>query len=72
METHKGKISVKIIVNPVWLKEHTDLSQCRVCGEIIYSDIYRLWIMPYVDKLRLTGEKTEIKLCESCCNLATA
>ena len=69
MKTKKGKISVKININPVWLKEQTDLSRCNCCDDVIYGDMYRLWIMPHVDDLRLKGDQTSIIICKSCLEL---
>lgn len=66
----KGKLTVKITVQKIWLKEPTDLSKCVGCGDVIYSDINRLWIMPKTEKLNLIGYKTDMILCNACCGLA--
>lgn len=63
------EITCKLVINKVWLKEQTDIRKCSACQDEIYSEMYRLWLMPHVDKLRLIGEKTNICLCESCFGL---
>lgn len=58
-----------IDINPIWLKEKTDLSKCCGCNDIIYGNLFRLWIMPKKDNVNLTGHKTDMVLCESCIDL---
>jgi len=65
----KGKLTVKISVQKVWLKEPTDLSKCAGCSDVIYSEMNRLWIIPKTEKLNLIGYKTDMVLCNSCCVL---
>ena len=64
-----SKLTVKIAIQIVWLKEPTDLSKCNGCNEIIYGKMFRLWIMPKVGRLHLFGHTTGMVLCESCCTL---
>ena len=65
-----AKIEFKININPVWLTEQTDLSDCTTCGDKIYGKMYRLWIMPYAGNLALKGHSTDMVVCESCYELA--
>jgi hypothetical protein len=65
----EGKITYKITITKVWLAEKTDCSECEACKDKIFSDMYRLWLMPDVGKLRKFGRKTDIVLCESCFNM---
>ena len=64
-----GKILTEMTINPILLEEQADLSKCKACKDVIYSGMYRLWLMPYINNLRLICEKTEIKLCGSCKDL---
>lgn len=66
-----ARLLVEIKLNPVFIAEKTFLQNCCGCGEIIYSDNYRLWIMPKKiesssSSLNLRGHKTNFELCESC------
>lgn len=62
-------LTIEVTVEPVWLKEQTDLSKCAICDDMICSEMYRLWLMPYTDNVRLRGEPTGMVVCESCIGL---
>ncbi len=46
-------------IKPYWKREHTDLSECNGCTEIIYSDMWRLVIREIKGTIKMT-------LCDSC------
>jgi|GEM_PF-6020837 len=61
-----SELVVKLKVEPVWLREKTDLSICKACKEKIFSNMLRLCIMSEANGVRLYSDKTDIVLCESC------
>lgn len=54
---------VKLKVEPVWLREKTDLSTCKSCKEKIFSNMIRFWIMSEANGIRLHADKTDVVLC---------
>lgn len=66
-----SELIVKLKVEPVWLREKTDLSICKACKEKIFSNILRLWIMSEANGIRLLSNKTDVVLCESCFSVLT-
>jgi len=60
----KGILTISL--NPTFIKEKSDNSKCMGCRKVIKGDMYRLWIMPSTDKLRLRGNKTDMVVCERC------
>jgi len=65
-----AQIDYKITIEYIWLREKTNLEKCFHCEETIYSDVYRLFLMPSGQngKIRYKGNKTDVCLCESCNN----
>ncbi len=63
------ELTAKTTIDLVWLKEDTDIRECSCCNDQIFSDMYRLWLMPHAGKLRLKGNKTDMCICSSCFNL---
>ena len=65
-----AKIDYNIKIEYIWLREKTNLERCFLCGQTIYSDRYRLFLMPSSQnkKMRYKGNETNIFLCESCNN----
>lgn len=66
-----SELIVKLKVEPVWLREKTDLSICKACKEKIFSNMLRLWIMSEANGVRLHADKTNVVLCESCFSVLT-
>lgn len=61
-----SELIIKIKIEPVWLREKTDLSICKTCKEKIFGNMIRLWIMSEANGVRLHADKTNVLLCESC------
>lgn len=64
-----ASIECNLNINFVWIKEETKLQQCVFCEETIYSNAYRLYIMPESNKLMLKGHRSKYCICESCNDL---
>ena len=47
-----------------WKKVQTDLSECSVCFDVIYSGMWQLFI-----SVNGGNQETNCKLCESCYDL---
>ena len=56
------KSEVTVTISPVWLYEDADLSECRICKDVIYYKMWRLWI----EVGSFPMQDTKIKICDSC------
>lgn len=69
-----AQLSYKIDIEYVWLREQTQCQKCHVCEETIFSDAYRLHVMPSTNngKLRLKFKNIDVCICASCNSLVNA
>lgn len=68
----KNQLVAKLETDHQWLPEQTDLSHCTGCGEVIYSRMYRLWLVVVVTLsgfVDVVKRETDTVICESCNNL---
>jgi hypothetical protein len=55
---------ITITISPKFLEEKTDLSYCSYCNDMIFGEMFRLWLVP--DNKKLPKSKTDILCCGAC------
>jgi len=62
-------ITTQIEVNYIWIKENTQCQKCSSCGDLIFSDAFRLNVFiknPKAVKKFGYNPETDVCICESC------